>query len=198
MISCLTLTGESDLGGFFIMHCKKKCRKIETNIPRKGISEPQSQFPHSCVCEQIIYSHDGSAFSAGGNMWTDPLRYSQKRNINTELPLQCVLWLYRIASPYSRLWSRWFYTGITIHVSIIASFSLHKVQWQFFFFFPIINWLLPFSFTRHVCNFFVFFSSSTGLFLFSSTVHSCFPSFSLIFSISSLIHVFLSLLFCFA
>ena len=31
-----------------------------------------SQFPHSCVCEPIIYSHDGSAFSAGGNMWTDP------------------------------------------------------------------------------------------------------------------------------
>ncbi len=29
---------------------------------------PQSQFPHSCVCEWIIYSHDGSACSAGGNM----------------------------------------------------------------------------------------------------------------------------------
>ncbi len=37
----------------------------------EGISGPQSQFPHS-VCERIIYSHDGSAFSAGGNMWTDP------------------------------------------------------------------------------------------------------------------------------
>jgi hypothetical protein len=31
-------------------HCKEKCRKFEANIPRKGISEPQSQFPHSCVC----------------------------------------------------------------------------------------------------------------------------------------------------
>jgi hypothetical protein len=51
---------------------KKKCRKFETNIPRKGISGPQSQFPHSYVCERIIYSHDGSAFSAGGNMWTNP------------------------------------------------------------------------------------------------------------------------------
>ena len=51
---------------------KTKCRKFETNIPRKGISGPQSQFPHSCVCERIIYSHDGSAFSAEGNMWTDP------------------------------------------------------------------------------------------------------------------------------
>jgi hypothetical protein len=47
---------------------KTKCRKFETNISRKGISGPQSQFPHSCVCERIIYSHDGSACSAGGNM----------------------------------------------------------------------------------------------------------------------------------
>jgi hypothetical protein len=28
---------------------KTKCRKFETNIPRKGILGPQSQFPHSCV-----------------------------------------------------------------------------------------------------------------------------------------------------
>ncbi len=34
---------------------KTKCRKLETNIPRKEISGPQSQFPHSCVCERIIY-----------------------------------------------------------------------------------------------------------------------------------------------
>jgi hypothetical protein len=47
---------------------KTKCRKFETNITRKGISGPQSQFPHSCVCERIIYSHDGSACFAGGNM----------------------------------------------------------------------------------------------------------------------------------
>ncbi len=51
---------------------KKKCRKFEANIPRKGISGPQSQFPHSCVCKRIMYSHDGAAVSAGGNMWTDP------------------------------------------------------------------------------------------------------------------------------
>ncbi len=49
----------------------QKCRKFETNIPRKGISRSQSQFPHSCVCERIIYFRDGSDFSAGGNMWTD-------------------------------------------------------------------------------------------------------------------------------
>jgi hypothetical protein len=51
---------------------KTKCRKFETNIPSKGILGSQSQFPHSCVCERIIYFQAGSAFSSGGNMWTDP------------------------------------------------------------------------------------------------------------------------------
>ncbi len=32
--------------------------KFETNIPRKGIARPQSQFPHLCVCERFIYSQD--------------------------------------------------------------------------------------------------------------------------------------------
>jgi hypothetical protein len=51
---------------------KTKYRNFETNIPRKGISGSQSQFPQSCVCEWFIYSHDWSAYSAGGNMYTDP------------------------------------------------------------------------------------------------------------------------------
>ena len=59
--------------GSSVYTAKTKYRNFETNIPRKGISGSQSQFPNSCVCERIIcYSDDGSAFSAGGNMWTDP------------------------------------------------------------------------------------------------------------------------------
>ncbi len=46
-------------------HCN---RKLVTNIPRKGIAWPRSQFPHSCVCERFIYSHDRSAYSAAGNI----------------------------------------------------------------------------------------------------------------------------------
>ncbi len=34
---------------------KTQYPKFETNIPRKGIARPQSQFPHSCVCEHFIY-----------------------------------------------------------------------------------------------------------------------------------------------
>ncbi len=51
---------------------KKQYRKSETNILGKGIVRPLSQFPNSCVCEQFIYSHHQPAYSAAGNMWTDP------------------------------------------------------------------------------------------------------------------------------
>jgi hypothetical protein len=47
---------------------RQNSRNLETNIPRKGISGPQSQFPHSRICERFIYSHDRSPYSAGGNM----------------------------------------------------------------------------------------------------------------------------------
>ncbi len=71
---------------------KTKCRKFETNIPRKGISGPQSQFPHSCFCERIIYSHHGSACSAGGNMQTDPgnIQIAQ-RHMNVEIEAEAAL-----------------------------------------------------------------------------------------------------------
>jgi hypothetical protein len=45
---------------------KIQYRKFKTNIPRKGNAQPQSQFPHSCVCEGYIFSHNRSAYSAAG------------------------------------------------------------------------------------------------------------------------------------
>jgi hypothetical protein len=38
-------------------------RKLEINISIKEIARPQYRFPHSCACEQFIYSHGRSAFS---------------------------------------------------------------------------------------------------------------------------------------
>ena len=42
-----------------LLHCKDKIPNFETNIPGKGISGSQSQFPHSCVCARFIYSKIG-------------------------------------------------------------------------------------------------------------------------------------------
>ncbi len=67
---------------------KKHYRKFETNIPRKGIARPKSQFPHSCICERFLYSHDQSAYSAAGNMLTD----SGNTYINHSQTLECGKW----------------------------------------------------------------------------------------------------------
>ncbi len=65
---------------------KNQCRKFETNIPRKGIVRPQSQFPHSRVCERFIYSHDRSAVLLQENMWTDPVKIKiGHRHMNVEI-----------------------------------------------------------------------------------------------------------------
>ncbi len=45
---------------------KTQYRKFETNNPRKRIARPQSQFPHSCVFERFIYSHDRSTYFIAG------------------------------------------------------------------------------------------------------------------------------------
>ncbi len=57
---------------------KTQYRKFETNIPRKGIARPQSQFTHSCVCERFIYSRDRSAFSAAGKYVDRSLEYMNR------------------------------------------------------------------------------------------------------------------------
>jgi hypothetical protein len=38
----------------WLLHtAKNQYQQFETNIPRKGIARPQSQFPHSCVCQRL-------------------------------------------------------------------------------------------------------------------------------------------------
>jgi hypothetical protein len=60
---------------------------METNIPIKGIARSQSRFPHSCDCERFnLYSHLRSAYSAAGNMWTDPGNIQiAHRHMNVEI-----------------------------------------------------------------------------------------------------------------
>ncbi len=37
-------------------------------FPEKEYRGLSPNFPHSCICERFIYSHDWSSYSAGGNM----------------------------------------------------------------------------------------------------------------------------------
>jgi hypothetical protein len=87
---------------------KKQYRKFETNIPRKGIAQPQSPFPHSWVSLSDFYiSTVDLPILLQENMWTDPENYkslndtrmlklglrprnSQKRYTKMGLSLQCV------------------------------------------------------------------------------------------------------------
>jgi hypothetical protein len=52
---------------------KTKYRNFETNVPRIGISGPQSQFPHLCAVSDLYIPMIGlHAYSAGGSMKTAP------------------------------------------------------------------------------------------------------------------------------
>ncbi len=66
----------------FLGTAKTQCRIFETNIHRKGIAWPQSQFSHSCVREWFIYSHDGSAYSAAGKYVDQSWEYINRSQIN--------------------------------------------------------------------------------------------------------------------
>ncbi len=70
---------------YVLYPAKNQYWKFETNIPRKGIVRPQSQIPHSCVCERFIYSHDRSAYSGAGNMWIDPGNIKIDLRLNVEI-----------------------------------------------------------------------------------------------------------------
>ncbi len=66
--------GDSSLHVSFLIlrDCKDTISKIRNKFPRKGIAWPQSQFPHSCVCERFMYFYDWSAYSAAGKIYVDP------------------------------------------------------------------------------------------------------------------------------
>jgi hypothetical protein len=88
-----------------------KATKISIYVfPEKGIALPQSQFPHSCVCERFIYSQDRSTYCRIGrpmvgiykslkDTWMRKLglrpRISFSRNIFYQIfvivSLQCIL-----------------------------------------------------------------------------------------------------------
>jgi hypothetical protein len=70
-------------------HCKEPKPKISNKYSQKRNCAASVLFPHSCVCEQFIYSHDRSAYSAAGNMWTDPENIKiAHRHMNEEIGIE--------------------------------------------------------------------------------------------------------------
>jgi hypothetical protein len=53
---------ELDLQSLFGLHVHTLQQESHLCIPRKGIAGPQSQFPHSCVCQRFIYSQYRSTY----------------------------------------------------------------------------------------------------------------------------------------
>ncbi len=67
---------------------KNEYRKFETNIPRKGIARPQSQFPHHVSVSYLNIPTIELPYSAAGNMWTD----RSWENINRSQTRECGYW----------------------------------------------------------------------------------------------------------
>jgi hypothetical protein len=62
-------------------------RKSHLGIPFLGFARPQSQFPHSCVCERFIYSQDQSTYLAAENKTDRSWKY-------TSINLSKILYMY--------------------------------------------------------------------------------------------------------
>jgi hypothetical protein len=65
-----------------IFHCKETIPKIRNKYSQKRYCAATVQFPHSCVCERFIYSHNRSAYSSAGKYVDRPwenINHSQTR-----------------------------------------------------------------------------------------------------------------------
>jgi hypothetical protein len=98
------------VSSYTVNTAKNQYPKFETNIPRKGIAQPQSQFPHWFVFERFIYSHDQPAYSSAGNMWIVDLSWEY---INRSQTHDCGNWNWGRATPEKE------YRGIFVAVHAI-------------------------------------------------------------------------------
>jgi hypothetical protein len=69
-LSSLSTGNDRKLGGGCLMI--KMQGKSHLCLSFLGIARPQSQFPHSCVCERFIFSQDWSTYFLQQKRQTDP------------------------------------------------------------------------------------------------------------------------------
>ncbi len=101
---------------------KTQIWKLETNISRKGIVWPQYQFPHSCVCERFIYSHDRSAYSAAGKYMDRTWEY-----INCSQTHECGNWDWGRAIPFLGIHKQDFRCSASVRTAKIYE-THHELQ----------------------------------------------------------------------
>jgi hypothetical protein len=87
---CYCVIKKYRFGQSVLCGAKTQYREFETNIPRKGITRPQSPFSTFmclCVWERFIYSHDRSAYSAAGKYVDRSWEYINRshRQMNGEI-----------------------------------------------------------------------------------------------------------------
>ncbi len=91
--------GSRSLTREFLVRFSKICRNLDPDLhrttlqrkshafifPEKGIAWPQSQFPHSLVCERFIYSQDRSTYFPAeltGRTWMWKLRLRPRNSFS--------------------------------------------------------------------------------------------------------------------
>jgi hypothetical protein len=91
-------------------------RNFDLCIPRKGTARPQSQLPHSCVYERLIYSHDRSTYFPAAEY-----AYRLWEYINRTPKHECRNWDCGRAVPFLGIYvSNFRYSIFAVHLAMLA------------------------------------------------------------------------------
>jgi hypothetical protein len=82
----------------FCTFAGRTAKKFDLCFPRKGTAWPQTQFPHLCVCERFIYSHDPSTYFPAAEyadrLWEYINRTQKYKCRNGTVTAQFLFWEY--------------------------------------------------------------------------------------------------------
>ncbi len=109
---------------------KNQYRTFELTIPRIGIAPPQSQFPHSCVCERFIHIFQRSICLFCCRKYVD---WSWE-DINRSETHECENWDWGRANSQKRNTEMGFSLPCSIEIRYWKKFQTHNywVEWLIF------------------------------------------------------------------